>query len=633
MWSQTNKQASRKTRQGGQEQQLERKRKVIRNSHRIFWWLPLIALSFPAFADEWHFSGVDRVIAISDIHGDYGAMVTTLGVASIIDEDLKWVGGETHLVITGDLLDRGPDSRQVMDLIMRLEGEAIDAGGRVHQLIGNHEVMNIAGDLRYVVKQEYAAFADDESPEEREKWYQRYRNALPPETDEVAARESFDNLTPPGFFGHRRAFRSDGEYGKWLLEKPLMIVIDGTAFVHGGVSPYVAEHGLEGVNGTLKTELLEYLQALNTLEDKSLLSPVDAFYNHVGILTAAIAAQRISGSDLTSAETVISLNRSTIHRSNSPLWYRGTVGCSELIENDVLPAALDRIGADRVVIGHTPTLSRQILQRMSGRVIEIDTGMNNAAYKGSGNALVIEGGVLTVINENGMSNSPPVLHERRVGYRPPGISADDLLEILSAGEIVRTMIDENGATVVQLEIDDKSIFAKFDEQSRRKGTVPNLAAYKLDLMLGLDLVPVTVIRDVGRKTGTLQYLPAARKTETQRIASNSGGSAWCPLKRQWNSMYIFDALTFTVARTQDSMLYSPDNWQLFSMVYEDSFRNSKGRPPYLKKTKLKITPSWVSALKELSDERLQSELGDVLGKRELSALRKRRDGLIKEAAH
>ena len=98
-------------------------------------------------------------------------------------------------------------------------------------------------------------------------------------------------------------------------------------------------------------------------------------------------------------------------------------------------------------------------------------------------------------------------------------------------------------------------------------------------------------------------------------------------------MYIFDALTFTVARTQDSMLYSPDNWQLFSMVYEDSFRNSKGRPPYLKNTSLKITPSWVRALKELSDERLQSELGDVLGKRELSALRKRRDGLIKEAMH
>jgi len=612
---------------------LETDRNHIRYSHRFCWWLLLVVLPFSASAGEWHFSDVDRVIAISDIHGDYDAMVITLGVASVIDEDLKWVGGETHLVITGDLLDRGPDSRKVMDLIMQLEGEAVDAGGRVHQLIGNHEVMNLAGDLRYVVMGEYAAFAEDESPEEREKWYQRYKSTLPPEADEVSTREAFDNRAPPGFFGHRRALRSDGKYGKWLLEKPLMVVIDGTAFVHGGVSPYVAEYGLEGVNGTLKSELLEYLEALNTLEDKGLLNPIDPFYDHVDILTGAIAAQQISGSDLTSAETVISLNRSTIHRSKSPLWYRGTVGCSELIENDVLQSAFDRIGANRVVIGHTPTLTRQILQRMSGRVIEIDTGMNHAAYKGSGNALVIEGGVLTVINQNGMSNSPPVLHERRVGHRSPDISAGDLLEILSIGEITRTMTDEDGRTIVQLEIADKSVFALFTEQSRRKGTVPNMAAYKLDLMLSLDLVPATVIRDVGRKSGTLQYLPAARKTETERIASNGGGSAWCPLKRQWNSMYIFDALTFTVARTQASMLYSPDNWQLFSMIYDDSFRNSKGRPPYLKNISLKITPSWVNALKELSDERLQSELGDVLGKRELSALRKRRDGLIKEAKH
>ncbi len=150
---------------------METDRNHSRHSRRFCWWLLLIALPFSVSAGEWHFSGVERVVAISDIHGDYDAMVTTLGVASVIDEGLKWVGGDTHLVITGDLLDRGPDSRQVMDLVMRLEGEAVAAGGRVHQLIGNHEVMNIAGDLRYVVMQEYAAFADEESEQERERWY------------------------------------------------------------------------------------------------------------------------------------------------------------------------------------------------------------------------------------------------------------------------------------------------------------------------------------------------------------------------------------------------------------------------------------------------------------------------------
>jgi hypothetical protein len=610
---------------------LEKQRKHIRFSTRFCCWSLLVFMSFSAPAGEWQFYDVSRVVAVSDVHGDYHAMVTTFSKANVIDEELNWVGGDTHLVITGDLLDRGPDSRQVMDLIMRLEGQATEAGGRVHQLIGNHEVMNLAGDLRYVVTQEYAAFAGEESSEEREKWYQHYKSAQLPEIDEATSREAFDSLAPPGFFGHRRAFRTDGKYGKWLLEKPLMVVIDGTAFVHGGVSPYVAQHGLEGVNGTLKTELYQYVTAVNELEDKGLLSPVVAFYDHTEVLTAAIAAQQISGSDLALAETVIGLNRSEIHGSNSPLWYRGNVGCSELIETDVLQAAFDRIGANRVVIGHTPTMTRQILQRMSGRVVEIDTGMNKAAYKGSGNALVIEGGVLTVINESGKSNSPPALHPRRVGYRSSEITADDLLQILSTGEITRTMVDENGKTVVQIEIEDKSIFAAFVEQSRKKGVVAEMAAYKLDLMLGLDLVPVTVIREVDRKNGTLQFLPAVRKTETERMASGSGGSAWCPLQRQWNAMYIFDALTFNAARTQESMMYRPDNWQLFSMGYDQAFRNSKDRPPYLKKIELDLTPGWTNALRGLSDERLQSELGDVLGKRELSALRKRRDGLIKEA--
>ena len=79
------------------------------------------------------------------------------------------------------------------------------------------------------------------------------------------------------------------------------------------------------------------------------------------------------------------------------------------------------------------------------------------------------------------------------------------------------------------------------------------------------------------------------------------------------------------------MLYSPDNWQLILMKHDQVFSNSKDRPPYLKNTPLEITSSWVSALSELTDDVLKQELGDVLGKRELSALGKRRDNLIEEA--
>ena len=96
-----------------------------------------------AAADEYRFSDAERIVAISDVHGAYDAMVRTLTSAGVIDDTQSWAAATTHLVITGDLLDRGPDSRKVMDLVMRLEEEALQHGGRVHQLLGNHEVMNL----------------------------------------------------------------------------------------------------------------------------------------------------------------------------------------------------------------------------------------------------------------------------------------------------------------------------------------------------------------------------------------------------------------------------------------------------------------------------------------------------------
>ncbi len=63
-------------------------------------------------------TGVDRIVAVGDVHGDYEQFVKTLRAAEVIDEQNKWIGGKTHLVQTGDVLDRGPDSRQAMDLLI-----------------------------------------------------------------------------------------------------------------------------------------------------------------------------------------------------------------------------------------------------------------------------------------------------------------------------------------------------------------------------------------------------------------------------------------------------------------------------------------------------------------------------------
>ena len=121
-----------------------------------------------AAAGQVEWSGVDRVVAFADVHGAYDEVTALLKSVQVVDSDLRWTGGKTHLVSLGDLLDRGDDSRKVMDLLMRLQDEAATAGGRVHVLLGNHEAMNVLGDLRYVDPGEYSAFAGEEPTGQRD---------------------------------------------------------------------------------------------------------------------------------------------------------------------------------------------------------------------------------------------------------------------------------------------------------------------------------------------------------------------------------------------------------------------------------------------------------------------------------
>ncbi len=132
---------------------------------------------------------VPRVVAIGDVHGDFATFVSVLQQAGVIDAKRKWKGGTTVLVQTGDVPDRGPQSRKVMDLLMDLEKQARKAGGQVHALLGNHEVMNMLGDLRYVSPEEYASHASPDAEALREQVYQA--SADPTRKDDPAYKSAW----------------------------------------------------------------------------------------------------------------------------------------------------------------------------------------------------------------------------------------------------------------------------------------------------------------------------------------------------------------------------------------------------------------------------------------------------------
>src|SRR6266404_727677 len=116
----------------------------------------------------------ESVVAIGDIHNDFDDFVAILQRTGLTDKQNHWTGGKTTFVQAGDLLDRGPKPREVMDLMMALEKEAVQAGGRVVSLLGNHEVMNIMGDLRYVTPANYASFAGHSEKRQKKAAHEEY---------------------------------------------------------------------------------------------------------------------------------------------------------------------------------------------------------------------------------------------------------------------------------------------------------------------------------------------------------------------------------------------------------------------------------------------------------------------------
>jgi hypothetical protein len=197
----------------------------------------------------------ETVVAVADVHGDFDDFVAILQRTGLIDNQNRWTGGKTTFVQVGDLLDRGPKPREVMDLMMALEKGAAQAGGRVVGLLGNHEMMNIMGDLRYVNPVNYARFADGNSEKRQKAAYDEYVKwrgghasllAELPQPMELTEAEWMARH-PAGFMEQREAFGPKGEYGEWLRGHAAVDEIEGIIFLHGGIQ---VSKVLEGYTAT-----------------------------------------------------------------------------------------------------------------------------------------------------------------------------------------------------------------------------------------------------------------------------------------------------------------------------------------------------------------------------------------------
>jgi hypothetical protein len=304
----------------------------------------------------------ERIVAVGDVHGAFDHFVTILREAKLIDSRRRWIGGRAIFVQTGDVTDRGPDSRKVIDLLRKLVGEAQKAGGQVHALLGNHEGMRLLGQYRDVGPGEYAAFRSPDAESLRNRYYElaladteTRSKAAGVEFDPRAFRTQFFETTPLGFVEMQLAFAPTGEYGRWLRERDTMVKVNGILFMHGGVSATVAPLGCAGINARVRQEL----------EMVPLPDP----------------------------ETTL------VSGAEGPLWYRGLADGAPGIGPAEVDAILTAIEARAVVVGHTVPDGFRIRSRFGGRVVQIDTGMLDGGFYPGGvpSALEIAGDVWTAI--------------------------------------------------------------------------------------------------------------------------------------------------------------------------------------------------------------------------------------------
>jgi hypothetical protein len=246
---------------------------------------------------------------------------------------------------------------------------------------------------------------------------------------------------------------------------------------------------------------------------------------------------------------------------------------------------------------------------------------------GRASALVIADGEIDALHEDETPASRPVPQPRRVGVRPAGMSAEALEAYLARAEVLSGSEFEGAERLLALRDGDVELQGLFTP-AERGGILPPVAVYRLDRLLGLDMVPVTVAREVDGTAGSLQYFPPRAISERERSEQGLGGSAWCPLGDQIRDMTVFDVLIYNEARTADRIRYSTENFDVLLVGHDRTLSTSRGTPEYLAQAEFELTPAWRSALASLDEASLTEAVGDVLDRRRIRALLTRRDGLL-----
>ncbi len=299
-------------------------------------------------SSDCEFHGVSRVFAIGDLHGNYPGFCAILRGCGLIDGDDHWMGGDSHVVQLGDVFGRGGEPGKVLNLIKILDAEASAVGGRVHMLLGNHEILTLRGSILYNTPEEFADFA-------RAGALPAFDEESSPEIDAGVPEKLRRRLRALGCWEFCRALLPGHPVGCWLRARPSVLVINDSLFVHGGLDPVFGIEAIEAINAQVRREIF-------------------------------------SSPDWTPVRSLLG--------SDGPQWHRDYVLRPDGERAEALDRVLTRHGCRRMVVGHTPTahLGRagKVTPLYGGRLVCVDTGIGRM-HGARLSALCLEGGAVTPV--------------------------------------------------------------------------------------------------------------------------------------------------------------------------------------------------------------------------------------------
>ncbi len=605
-------------------------------------------------ASTYEVDTTERVVAFGDVHGAYDDWTAMLRELGIIDTKHNWSGGKTHLVSLGDLIDRGPGSRAVVELLMKLDGQASKAGGAVHLVLGNHEVMVMTGDLRYVSVPEFAAFADDETQADRDELYAQYRR-FNTGGEDAEVREKFDMQYPKGFVALKKAFALDGALGSWLSRQPFILRVNDKVYMHGGIASDVSEKSIAALNKQMQGELKAYLESIAALQEAGVMPMHVAYFDRLAFLNAR-AEEFVAANPKAKADwfeplaKVFDAQQHFLFSDDSPNWYRGTAMCHPYAESFNTERFLKRVGAKQLVMGHTPTKGK-VRVRMDGLAIRLDTGMLKAVYKGQASALVSNDGPDYIHYLGSPEKAQPLSDHKSLARKLSNMSDQELEEFMRTAKVVSVESIDTGITnpkrVKQSEdgVTNDAVFKYEDtnpgiESNTRYITrryndsdryVYDVAAYKLDRMLGWEMVPTAVITELEGDEGALSDWVENAINERDRLEKEIPFDGVCRQQEQYRLRFIFDILIHNDDRNLTNILWTKDDFMMKFIDHSLAFRTTEKRPKQYKKVPLLVSDLLEARLRSLTKENLSRELSPYLHPRQIEGILARRDLILKDA--